>query len=74
MQGKARKLEEKNSELVTRLNKHSEWLAAGKLPTKWHMPSRIEGDIGKECTKLGESQAELHKLELQATHPAVDWS
>ena len=24
--------------------------------------------IGKERTKLGESQAELHKLELQASH------
>ena len=68
MQGKVKKLEEKVLELVTKLNKHSEKLAAGKLPTKWHMPLRIEGDIGKERTKLDESQAELHKLELQATH------
>ena len=32
------------------------------------MPSRIEEDIGKECTKLDESQAELRRLELQASH------
>ena len=32
------------------------------------MPSRIEGDMGKERTKLDELQAELRKLELQASH------
>ena len=32
------------------------------------MPSLIEEDIGKECTNLDESQAELRKLELQASH------
>ena len=68
MQGGVGVLEEKISELITKLNKHSERLASGKLPVKWHLPSRIEEDIGKERTKLGESQAELHKLELQASH------
>ena len=68
MQGKVKKLEEKISELVTKLNKHSGRLAEGKLPAKWHTPSRIEEDIGKERAKLVESQAELHKLELQ---PAI---
>ena len=60
-------MEGKITELVTKLNKHSERLAAGKLPAKWHMPSRIEGDIGKERTKLDELRAELRKLELQAS-------
>ena len=40
----------------------------GKLPAKWHMQSRIEGDMGKEHSKLDELQAELRKLELQASH------
>ena len=45
----------------------------GKLPAKWHMPSRIEEDIGNERTKLVESQAELCELELRASHiPASD--
>ena len=68
MQGKVKKLEEKISELVTTLHKHSERLAEGKLPARWHTPSRIEEDIGKERAKLVESQAELRKLELQASH------
>ena len=60
MQGKEKKV----TELVAR---HSERLAAGKLPAKRHMPSRNE-DIGKERTKLDELQAELRKLELKARH------
>ena len=32
------------------------------------MPSRIERDMGKKYSKLDELQAELHKLELQASH------
>ena len=68
MQGKVKQAEKKITELVTKLNKHSDRLATGKLPAKWHMPSRIEEDIGKERTKLDELQAELHKLELQASH------
>ena len=32
------------------------------------MPSRIEEDVGKERTKMGELQAELRELELQASH------
>ena len=32
------------------------------------MPSRIEGDMGKEHSKLDELQAELRKLEIQASH------
>ena len=31
------------------------------------VPSRIEGDISKERTKLDELRAELRKLELQAS-------
>ena len=50
------------------MNKHSKRLAAGKLPAKCHMPSRIEEDIGKERTKVDELQVELHELELQASH------
>ena len=50
------------------VSEHSERLAAGKLPAKWHMPSRIEEDIGKERTKMDELQAELRKLELQTSH------
>ena len=46
MQEKVRKLEEKISVLVTKLNKHSEKLTAGKLPAKWHMPSRVEDLFG----------------------------
>ena len=65
---KSQEFGKKNSELATKLNKHSERLASGKLPAKWHLPSRIEEDIGQERTKLGESQAELHKLVLQASH------
>ena len=68
MQGKVGKVEEKITELVSKLNKHSERLVAGKLPAKWHMPSRIEVDIGKERTKMDEFQAELRELELQASH------
>ena len=68
MQGKVKQAEKKITELVTKLNKHSDRLATGKLPAKWHMLSRIEEDIGKERTKLDELQAELHKLELQASH------
>ena len=67
VQEKAKKAEEKIAELVAKLNKHSERHAAGKLPAKWHMPSRIEGDIGKERTKLDELRTELRKLELQAS-------
>ena len=67
MQEKVKKAEEKIAELVAKLNKHSERHAAGKLPAEWHMPSRIEGDIGKERTKLDELRAELRKLELQAS-------
>ena len=68
MQGRVKKVEEKITELVANFNKHSERLASGKLPAKWHMPSRIGGDMGKERTKLDELQAELRKLELQASH------
>ena len=32
------------------------------------MPSRIEGDMSKEHTKLDALQAELRKLELQASY------
>ena len=39
MQGKVKKAEGKIAELVAKFNKHSEKLAAGKLPAKWHMPS-----------------------------------
>ena len=63
---KSRRQREK-LQLVAKLNKHSERHAAGKLPAKWHMPSRIEGDIGKERTKLDKLHAELRKLELQAS-------
>ena len=52
VQGKVKKVEEKITGLDAKFNKHSERLAADKLPAKWHMPSRIEGDMGKECTKL----------------------
>ena len=52
VQEKVKKAEEKIVELVAKLNKHSERHAVGKLPAKWHMPLRIEGDIGKERTKL----------------------
>ena len=68
VQGKVKKVEEKIPELVAKFNKHSERLAAGKPPAKWHMPSRIEGGMDKERTKLDELQAELRKLELQANH------
>ena len=68
IQGKVKKLEGKISELVTKLNKHSERLAIGNLPAKWHLPLRIEEDIGKERTKLDELQAELRELELQASN------
>ena len=68
VQGKVKKAEEKIAELVAKYNKHSERLAVGKLPAKWHMPSRIEGDMGKEHSKLDELQAELRKLEIQASH------
>ena len=67
LQGKVKKVEEKISDPVAEF-KHSERLAAAKIPTKWHMPSRIERDMGKGRTKLDESQAELHRLELQASH------
>ena len=67
MQGKVKKVEEKATELVAKFNKHSEKLAAGKVPAGWHMPSRIEGGMGKERTKLDELQAELRKLGLQAS-------
>ena len=67
MQGRVRRVEEKITELVAKFNKHSERLASGKLPAKWHMPSRIGGDMGKERTKLDELQAELRKFELQAS-------
>ena len=66
-QAKVEKLEERIRELVAKLNKHSERLAVGKLPTKWHTPSQIEEDIGKERAKLAELQAELCKLKLQAS-------
>ena len=62
------------TELVSNLNKHSVRLAAGKLPAKWHMPSRIEEDIGKERTKVDELQVELYELEIQASHPAFNRS
>ena len=62
------KLEEKITELVAKLNKHSGRLTAGKFPAKWHMPSRIEEDIGKERNNLDEFQAEPHELGLQASH------
>ena len=68
MQGKVGKVEEKITELVSKLNKHSERVVAGKLPAKWHMPSQIEEDVGKERTKMGELQAELRELKLQASH------
>ena len=68
MQGRVKKVEEKITELVAKFNKHSERLALGKLPAKWHMPSRIEGDMGKERTMLDELQAELRKHDLQASH------
>ena len=61
-------MEEKITELVSKLNKHSERFVAGKLPAKWHMPSRIEEDVGKERTKMGGLQAKLRELELQASH------
>ena len=66
-QAKVKKLEGKIRELVAKLNKHSERLAAGKPPAKWHTPSQIEEDIGKERAKLVELQAELCKLKLQAS-------
>ena len=44
----------KIAELVAKLNKHSERLVAGKLPAKWHTPSRIEEDVGEESTRLDE--------------------
>ena len=59
--------QEKIVELVAKLNKHSERHAVGKLPAKQHMPLRVEGDFGKERTKLDELRAELCKLELQAS-------
>ena len=65
MQDKVERLEEKITELAAKLNKNSERLAAGQLPAKWNMPLRIAGDIGKQRTKLKESQAELCKLELR---------
>ena len=58
IQGKV-KLEKNITELVTKVNKHSEGLVVGKLPAKWHMPLQTEEDIGKERTKLDELQAEL---------------
>ena len=61
-------MEEGITELVSKLNKHSERFVAGKLLAKWHMPSRIEEDVGKERTKMGELQAEHRGLELQASH------
>ena len=67
MQAKVKKLEERVAELVAKLSKHSERLATGKLPAKWHTPSQIEEDIGKERAKLKELQAELCKLELLAS-------
>ena len=68
VQGKVKKVEEKITGLDAKFNKHSERLAADKLPAKWHMPSRIEGDMGEERSKLDELQAEPRKLELQASH------
>ena len=58
----------KNHRAFAKLNKDSERLAAGKPPAMWHIPLRIEGDIGEERTKLDEFQIELRKLELQASH------
>lgn len=66
MRDKVKRLEGKITELV-KLTKNSERLAAGKLPANWHMPLRITGDIGKQRTKLKESQAELRKLELHVS-------
>ena len=66
MQAKDEKLEERVAELVAKLSKHSERLATGKLPAKWHTPSQIEEDIGRERAKLDELKAELRKLGLQA--------
>ena len=54
--------------LVAKFGGNSGRLASSKLPAKWHMPSRIERDMGKERTKLDVLQAELRKLELQAGH------
>ena len=65
-------MEEKIAELVTKLNKHSERLAAGKLPAKWHTPLRIEEDIGKERIKLDELQAGLRKLEVRRIQISTD--
>ena len=67
MQGRVKKLEEKITELVAKLNQRSERLVAGKLPAKWHTPLRIEEDIGKERTRLGESQAGLREPEPAAS-------
>ena len=49
---------------IAKLNKHS---ATGKLPVQRHTPSRIEEDIGKGRTKLGELQAEPREHESQAS-------
>ena len=54
-------------ELIAKLNKYSERLATSKLSAKWHTPSRIEEDIGKERAKLDELQAKVHELEPQAS-------
>ena len=67
MQAKVKKFEERVAELVAKFSKHSERLATGKLPAKWHTPSQIEEDISKERAKLKELQAELCKLELLAS-------
>ena len=42
-----RKVEEKTTELATKLNKQSERLAAGKLPAKWHMLRESKGILTK---------------------------
>lgn len=62
LQAKVKKLEGRIAALVA---KHSKGLAVGKLSAKWHTPSQIEEDIGKERVKLDGLQAELRKLELQ---------
>ena len=60
-------MEGKIRELVFKLNKNSERLAAGGLPAKWHTLSQLEEDIGKERAKLGELRAELCELGPQAS-------
>ena len=66
MQAKVKKLEERVAELVAKLSKQSERLATGKLPAKWHTPSQIEEDIGKERAKLKELQAPSQRGHWQA--------